>query len=268
MISQILDTVREAGEIVLSADKVRCDPEKLGIVNKGTASHDFANLVTEYDSRVQAFLVEKLGALLPEAQFIGEEDGVFADRAREGLCFVIDPIDGTTNFVVGMNRSAVSVGIMENGKPLFGAILNPYTGDLYHAIRGRGAYMNNNRIHVSDEPLERSIAVMGTSPYYKAEIGEKTVEMFKRLLYTCADVRRFASASLDICDVASGRVAAFCEGRLSPWDFAAGAVILTEAGGYITDFSGNELQLDTPSSVLCTTPATKDKMLELLSDLQ
>lgn len=263
---KILQIIRKAGEIVRSADEKRATHD-LGIENKGTAMGDFANLVTEYDKGVQEFLIGKFSRLIPDARFIGEEDGVFAEQAREGLCFVIDPIDGTTNFVCGMGRSGISVGIMENGKPLFGAILNPYLNELYYATRGCGAYMNGTPIHVSSEPIQRSIVTIGTSPYYKAELGDKTVEMFKRMLYSAADVRRMAAASLDICDVAAGRIAAFCELQLSPWDFAAGAMILAEAGGSLTDFDGNEVSLDAPSSVLCATPASYEKMIELLTDL-
>lgn len=264
--AKILEIMREAGEIVLSADKKRVTND-LGIINKGTAIGDFANLVTIYDKGVQEFLIDKFTNLIPDARFIGEEDGVFSEQAKDGLCFVIDPIDGTTNFVCGMGRSGISVGIMQDGKPLFGAILNPYSGDMYYATRGCGAFMNGNPIHVSDEPIERSIVTIGTSPYYKAELGDKTVEMFKRLLYAASDVRRMAAASLDICDVAAGRIAAFCELQLSPWDFAAGYVILTEAGGSITDFNGNAVSLDAPSSILCATPATFEKMIELLAEL-
>ena len=263
---KILEIIREAGDIVRSADAKRATVG-LGIENKGTAMGDFANLVTEYDKGVQEFLIDQFSRLIPDARFIGEEDGVFAEQAKEGLCFVIDPIDGTTNFVCGMGRSGISVGIMEDGSPLFGAVLNPYSDELYYATRGCGAFMNGKPIHVSDGPIERSIVTLGTSPYYKAELGDKTVEMFKRLLYNASDVRRMAAASLDICDVAAGRIAAFCELMLSPWDFAAGSVILTEAGGSLTDFNGKEVSLDAPSSILCATPASYDKMMELICDL-
>lgn len=265
--SKILEVIREAGKIVRSADRHRATGE-LGIQNKGTAMGDFANLVTEYDKGVQAFLIDKFTHIIPDANFIGEEDGVFAEQTREGLCFVIDPIDGTANFVCGMDRSAISVGIIENGAPLFGAVLNPYSDELYYATRGCGAYVNGRPIHVSDDSIDHSIVTLGTSPYYKAEMGEQTLEMFRRVFYAAADIRRMAAAALDICDVAAGRIAAFCELQLSPWDFAAGAVILTEAGGYITDFDGNALELDTPSCVLCSTPATKNTMLELLRGIK
>lgn len=263
---KILDIIREAGEIVLSADYRRASGG-LGIQNKGTAMGDFANLVTEYDKNVQVFLIDKFASLFPDAHFIGEEDGVFSEQADSGLCFVIDPIDGTTNFVCNMRRSAISVGITLDGDPIFGAVSNPYSGELFNATKGHGAFLNGMPIHVSDQPIERSIVTIGTSPYKKAEKGDKTIEMFKRVFYAASDVRRLASAALDICDVAAGRTGAFCELSLSPWDFAAGITILTEAGGLITDFSGKPLKFDAPSSVLCSTPATKDVMLSLLDGL-
>ncbi len=218
-------------------------------------NHAQVNFVTVYDQKVQALLIERLHLALPDAVFMAEEDGADQTDPTAGLCFVIDPIDGTANFIRDLSCSAVSVALLSEGEPVFGAVYQPYTDELFAAVRGQGTlrYHRENppeRVYVSYRPMKEAVAVLGTSPYYKDELGETTVSLFKNCLYHAADVRRSGSAAYDFCNIAMGRTDLFCEARLSPWDYAAGSLIVTEAGGHVTCLDGSPLRFDMPCSVL------------------
>lgn len=187
-----------------------------------------ADFVTEADLAVQAFLLEELARLWPEARFFAEEkkDNVLTDQ----LTFIIDPIDGTTNYFRGRRMSAISVGAVENRKPVFGAIYDPYRDQLYHAETGRGAFCDDTPLHVSDEPFARALIGLGTSPYY-SDLMELTGRTVAALLPRCADLRRTGSAAMELCDIAAGRSEGCFEWMLQPWDYCAGVLLVEEAGG-------------------------------------
>ena len=255
-ITAAMSAMREAGRIMLSAHRDGQGGEVTGseIDDKDTA-HAQVNFVTVYDKKVQALLIEKLHMALPEAKFMAEEDGADQTDPTEGLCFIIDPIDGTANFIRDLACSAVSVALLSDGQPIFGAVYQPYADELFLAVRGQGTvcYRKGNipvPVSVSTRPLKEAVAVLGTSPYYKAELGETTVSLFEKCLYHAADVRRSGSAAYDFCNIAMGRTDLFCEARLSPWDYAAGCLIVTEAGGQATCLDGTPLRFDQPCSVL------------------
>lgn len=238
----ITPIIKKAGEIMLSATNVEIAEVKQGDVN----------YVTFYDKKVQDFLIENLKNAFPNAYFIAEEKDNDSSALQNDLCFIIDPIDGTTNFIRDYKSSSISIGVFSRGEGIFGAILNPYLNELYTAEKGKGAYLNGEKISVSTKPFENAIYAFGSSPYYKSELAEKTFNVAKALFLTCTDIRRSGSAALDFCHVASGRIDLFFECRLSPWDFAAGSVIVKEAGGMITDMDGNELDFSSPQSILCS----------------
>ena len=238
MQEHIIAAVREAGALIRSVRKVKAAEEK------GSPR----NLVTKYDRAVQALLTERLSLHFPDAAFLSEEEQTHTFRAR-GQLFIMDPIDGTANFVNGLGFSAISVALLEDGEPLFGAVYNPYTEELYTAKRGEGAYLNGERIWVANRPLREGLGLFGTSPYNE-ELFAMTEELFARMLRATADVRRMGSAALDLCMLAAGRADAFFEAVLRPWDYAAAGLILEEAGGRITDRSGAPLPYDRPSFVV------------------
>ena len=239
-LAQMESLIREAGAIMRAVpDEVRNNPES----KEGTS-----NFVTAYDVKVQEFLKEGLSRLFPTAVFFAEEDGESRRAIGKGYTFIIDPIDGTTNFMCGYNTSAVSVGLLLDGIPVFGGIYDPYRDEYFTAVVGQGATCNGAPIHVSSRPLSRAIVAIGSAPYRKDTLGETMIAMTADLFHTFADFRRSGSAALDICHVACGRVDAFCEPILSPWDYAAGSVILSEAGGVATNFAGDPLRLSAPSS--------------------
>jgi myo-inositol-1(or 4)-monophosphatase len=148
----------------------------------------------------------------------------------------------------GYDHSAVSVGLLSDGQPVFGGIYDPYRDEYYMAVTGQGATRNGRPIRVSARPVTRGIVAIGSAPYRKDTLSETVKEMTYDLFHTFADFRRSGSAALDICHVASGQLDAFCEPVLSPWDYAAGSVILAEAGGISTNFAGAPLDLSAPSS--------------------
>ena len=224
------------------------------------------NYVTFYDKKVQDFLIENLKKAYPNAYFIAEEKDNDNNALQNDLCFIIDPIDGTTNFIRDYKSSSVSIGLFSRGEGIFGAILNPYLGELYTAEKGKGAYLNGQKICVSTKAFNEAIFAFGSSPYYKSELADKTFAVAKTLFLSCADIRRTGSAALDFCHVATGRIDLFFECRLSPWDFAAGSVIVKEAGGIITDMDGNELDFSKPQSILCSNGAIHKSALSVVKN--
>lgn len=241
LVFDICALVRDCGGILLKADR-----EGMRIDSKAGS----ANFVTEYDTRVQGALREGLGRLLPEARFVGEE-GEGTDSSGGGLCFVVDPIDGTTNFIKDYHMSCISVGLLREGVPELGVIYNPYLDEMYWARRGRGAWCNGKPIHVSAQPLERGIVLFGTSPYSR-ELARESFRMAYDYFLRAMDVRRSGSAALDLCAIAAGRAELYFELILQPWDYAAGALLVEEAGGRVTCIDGTALRFDRPCSLLAT----------------
>ncbi len=158
IIEDIKKIAEEAGDILLGAKRPRI-MEKSG----------HANFVTETDEKVQRFLVSGLKEILPEAEFLGEEDGQdeFTTKMASGYCFVIDPIDGTSNFIYEYRPSVISIGLLKDGKPYMAVVYNPYDDMMFSAIGGEGAYMNGERIMSSEAPLSDQLACFGTAPYYE-----------------------------------------------------------------------------------------------------
>ncbi len=241
MIDKIKDAARQAGDIMIAAS----DPK---IKEKG----GHANFCTETDEKIQEFLVEKLSSVLPDASFIGEEDGqdIFTEKMRHGYAFVIDPIDGTSNFIYSYRPSVVSIALLKDGRPYVGVIYNPFSDEMYSAVAGQGAYMNDEKIMSSDVPLSDTLAVFGTSPYYEG-LPDISFDMAKALLPQCVDVRRSGTAAWDMCCVATGRAGLYFELKIQFWDYAAAALIAKESGCTVTDAQGNPLSYTGATSVIC-----------------
>ncbi len=232
MIEQIKTAVMNASCIMLEAEEKSID-----IHDKG----GHANFVTQYDSRVQKQLTESLSKILPEAVFMGEEDDASSSYTDKGYLFIIDPIDGTTNFIRQNHTSSISVGLLKDGESVLGVVYNPYKKEIFYAEKGRGAYRNGSPIHVSEEPLSNGILLFGTCPYYE-DLARPSFDAAYHYFRKCLDLRRSGSAAIDLCDIACGRAELFFELKLSPWDYAAGSLIIKEAGGYICGPDQRELQ--------------------------
>lgn len=239
MLQSIIDIVKKAGEIYRSAGN------DLGIEEKGSN----VNLVTKYDKMIQDFLIEELGKVVPDAKFLGEE-GDDNKELTDGYCFIIDPIDGTTNFIKGFQHSAISVGLAKDKELYIGVVLDPDLDNIFYAEKGKGAFLNDKQIKVSDCDMSQSLVLFGTCPY-EHELAHKTFELTEKVFYKAVEVRRGGSAALDICYVASGKADLYYELILRPWDWAGATLILNEAGGIATQVNGDELDANEVKSYLC-----------------
>ncbi len=195
------------------------------------------DLVTSIDQECELSIVSMLQKSYRDHSILTEEAGLLGPADAE-YQWVIDPLDGTTNFVQGVGHVAVSIALRHQGKTEVGVVFDPLLNEMFTAARGEGAALNGQRIRVAGrDSLEG--ALVGTAfPVRDREKMLPYLELFARLISNCADVRRMGTASLDLCYVACGRFDGYLEQGLKPWDFAAGDLIVREAGGIVTDFIG------------------------------
>lgn len=255
MLEEIIEVVKQAGEIYKSA------AGDLGIKNKGSA----VNLVTEYDKKIQDFLFSELSKIIPDCLFLGEE-GDGNKELADGYCFIIDPIDGTTNFIKGFQHSAISVGLAKDKELIIGVVMDPDLDNIYYAEKGKGAYLNGERIHVSDCDMQNSLVLFGTCPY-EHELAKKTFALTEQVFYECVEIRRGGSAALDICYVAAGKADLFYELILRPWDFAGATVVLKEAGGVCMTLDKEEISCECIGSYLCSNGKNLDEFFEIADEI-
>lgn len=222
---------REAGQRILAAGEHIRTEEKSGR----------RDVVTRYDREVQTLLTEALRRAVPSAAFFCEEQERRCALTQDDV-FIIDPIDGTMNFVHGLRHSCVSVAYASGGEVLAGAVYDPYAEELFSAVKGGGARLNGQPAAAAETPLAESVVHFGTAPYDPA-LAEETFALAKRAFLASLDVRRRGSAALDLCDVAAGRAGLYFELQVSPWDYAAGALLVREAGGLCLTLAGAPLPL-------------------------
>ncbi len=256
-------------DIMYSASEIMLDAENID--SKIKVKPGDANFVTAYDIAVEKYLIGDLSRHLPEAQFIGEEEAVNPDKLSGKVTLIIDPIDGTTNFIHRRRYSAISIGVCDDGEMVWGAVYDPYSDRLYEAENGHGSRVTIKRntvvpLKIKSKPLKDCLASFGTSPYYREELGKKSFDTAYRMFMNTREIRRSGSAALDLASIAAGEADIFFEYRLSPWDFAAGSLIVEEAGGVITDMDGNKIGFGAPTSVLCGNPQAHAQWLELNKD--
>lgn len=230
------------------------------ITEKGIADY-----VTEVDTTVQTLLYKKLSALYSDIQFMGEEkDNSDIDFSRP--VWILDPVDGTTNLIHRYPASCISLGLVADREPYAGIIYNPYYDELFFALKGEGAFLNGTSIHVSSAAtLSDCIVAIGTMPYRK-DLADTTFRQIKNVFLRAQDIRRIGSAALDLCYLACGRHDAYFEPFLKPWDFAAGMIILTEAGGCFTDYEGNPVFPDKTAKILASNGRVHQEMITLIHE--
>ena len=222
------------------------------------------DFVTEVDMAINEYLADALPALVPGSIVVSEETAG-QDYRFDQPTWIIDPVDGTTNLIFGANESAVSIGLVAEGAPRAGVVYNPFADEMYSALSGGGAYLNGSPIRPRpDLFLCDSLIGFGTSPYDKSMLIAD-LPMFAAIFTRCIDLRRGGSAALDLCHVACGRLSGFFERELRPWDFAAGLVILMEAGATVTTFNGRKPSLACPESILASNGAIHDELLALIT---
>ncbi len=250
ILTDIQKIVHECGNLILQASDIeRKTRHKAG---KG-------NFVTEYDSKIQAILKKSLMELVPDAAFLGEEDQMDHTDISSGYAFIVDPIDGTANFMRGYHASCISVALTLDGRPAAGVVYNPYQNETFYALKGKGAYLNGKPIRASSRPLSEGLILFGTAPYQE-ELTKKSFEVAYKYMSHAQDLRRSGSAAIDLCMIADGRAEFFFELSLCPWDYAAGALIVEEAGGIVCDLQGNPLVYDKKQAVTARGP--KVELLE------
>lgn len=200
------------------------------------------DLVTEADRQSEALIVKLIREEFPDHDILAEED----DYGRSGSDYrwIIDPLDGTTNYAHGFPWFAVSIALEVCGEMVLGVVYNPYVNELYFAERGAGAFLNDRRLRVSTiDTLERSLLATGFA-YNHKKCKANNYDYFTRFQKTAQACRRPGAASLDLASVAAGRFDGFWEMNLKPWDFAAGILLIEEAGGLVSDFDGKPMFLD------------------------
>ncbi len=207
----------------------------------------FSNIVTSSDVAVQDFLCGKLAELLPGSGFLCEEEDMW-DTSHE-YTWIIDPIDGTANYSRGIAQCAICVALKHDADIELGVVYLPMAGELFSAERGGGAYLNGRRISVSGRPFADSVMCTALPVYHK-EYADRCSTIIKEVFNECNDIRRFGACAPELCYLAMGRCELYFEYLLSPWDFAAASLIVTEAGGIITDLWGEPLTFTRPSGVL------------------
>lgn len=249
--------------LAAAAKIVRRNFGKVGYELKGKA-----NLVTKADVASQKAVLALIKKNFPTHDYLAEENGIKSTGAD--YTWVIDPIDGTTNFAHTFPQCSVSIALFYKNEPVLGGVVNPATGETFLAQKGKGATLNGKKIHVSKTAkLEQSLLVTGF-PYDRFARLPKLLNRFGRFLNSCHDVRRLGSAALDLCWLAAGRLDGYWEDNLNPWDVGAGVLILQEAGGKVTDYSGKKYQKikDFGHTLLATNGKIHTQMLKIIKETE
>lgn len=201
---------------------------------------DLNNLVSYVDKEAEKLLVAGLKEILPEASFITEEGTTGQEPDPTALNWIIDPLDGTTNFIHGIPVYCVSVGLARGKEPLIGVIHEPSLNEVFYGWQGGGAWCNGKRLRISNvQSLQESLIATGF-PYYKFEKQKRYMALLELLMQKTHGIRRMGAAAVDLAYVAAGRFDGFYEYNLNSWDMAAGVLLIREAGGTVTDFNGGD----------------------------
>ena len=212
-----------------------------------TEKNEATDIVTTNDLAAQKHLIKELGSLLPNSGFYCEEEGV-CERDKEYV-WVIDPIDGTANYSRGIAESAISVALLKNQKAVLGVVCCIFSGEIYSAALGKGAFLNGKPISVSVKSFKNSLFCTAMS-LYKKEHAKACADIIYETYMQCNDIRRFGSCALELCYLACGKCELYFEIRVFPWDYAAAYLILREAGGIIYGLADKELTLDCPTVIV------------------
>ena len=230
MLNTAIKAARSAGSII---NRASLDLDRLQVDVKGPK--DF---VTEVDRAAEAAVIDTLLGAYPGHGILAEESGTSRGAKDSEYVWIIDPLDGTTNFIHGFPTYAVSIGLAYRGQVQQAVVYDPARNDLFYASKGRGAFLNDKRIRVSKR-TRMGEALIGTGfPFRTGDDFGPYLKMFEKVMKSCAGLRRPGAAALDLCYVAAGWYDGFFETGLSPWDMAAGSLMVSEAGGLIGNFTG------------------------------
>jgi myo-inositol-1(or 4)-monophosphatase len=220
------------------------------------------NLVTEADHASEKAIISVITSHFPDHFILAEETGEL--KQDSAYKWIIDPIDGTVNFANGIPLNCVSIGIEKEGEIIMGAVYNPHINEFFFAEKGKGATLNDKPIHVSGQTEVIKSCLVTGFPYTYINMPNGPLEIFERFIRKGVPVRRLGSAAIDLCWVAAGRFDGFYEHKLEPWDSAAGYLIVEEAGGKVTDFTGEKFSVY-QHRILATNGKIHDEMLRVIN---
>ncbi|RQO58511.1 inositol monophosphatase [Paucibacter sp. KBW04] len=256
MLNVAIKAARAAGAII---NRASMDLDILKINTK--SPNDF---VTEVDQAAEKIIIETLLQAYPDHGILAEESGREHGAKHSEFVWIIDPLDGTTNFIHGLPMYCVSIALAHRGVVQQAVVYDPTRNDLFYATKGRGAFMNDRRLRVSKR-TRMSDALIGTGfPFRRGDNFKRYLKMFETVMTECAGLRRPGAAALDLCYVAAGYYDAFFETGLQPWDVAAGSLIITEAGGLIGNFTG-ESDFLMQREVVAGSPKIYGQLVQLLA---
>jgi myo-inositol-1(or 4)-monophosphatase len=249
------DAARKAGDLLR---------ENISGIRQITYKGDI-NLVTEMDTRSERIIVGTLRTAFPDHGIVAEEETSISRDS--GFQWIVDPLDGTTNYAHGYPCFSVSIGLEHEGRMIVGVVYDPMRDELFTAGKGGGAYLNGKRISVSAvDILIKSLLSTGF-PYDRKESEKNNMGYFHDLLMASQEVRRDGSAALDLCSVAAGRFDGFWELKLKPWDVAAGSLIVQEAGGRVSDLCGGPARLDA-GEIVASNGRIHQQMIDVLKNAE
>ena len=245
-IEQLIGIVKDASKLMVA--------DGFEIEQKG----GYENIVTTSDLAVQNYLHEKLSAIMPQSGFLCEEKDI--NDSQHEYTWIIDPIDGTANYSRGIDQCAICVGLKHGNEMVMGVVYVPRTSELFHAEKGKGAYLNGKRIGVSGREFGNGVLCTALPVYHK-EYTEVCSKIIVDAFGKCNDIRRFGACAPELCYLAMGRCELYFEYLLSPWDYAAASLIVTEAGGIITSADGSPLRLTEPTGVIAANTVANHRQL-------
>jgi myo-inositol-1(or 4)-monophosphatase len=260
-----VDTADDAGpELLALAQRLAAEAGRLihegraGGITDVTTKTTGTDMVTEFDRAAEALIVTALRTERPGDAIVGEEGT--ADPGTTGITWLIDPVDGTTNFLYGLPCYAVSIAAVDADGPVAGAVAVPTLGEVFTALRGAGAFCNGVRLHCREQAVLAE-ALVATGFSYASDRRARQAVVVAHVLPRVRDIRRFGAASVDLCFVGAGRVDAYFEKGLMPWDAAAGLLVATESGARVGDLRGGP---PADGSVLAAAPGIFDALTDLL----
>jgi myo-inositol-1(or 4)-monophosphatase len=252
MLNTAIKAARRAGNLINRAS-LDIDHLKVGVKQQ-------SDFVTEVDRAAEATIIETLREVYPSHAILAEESGASGDSEYQ---WIVDPLDGTTNFIHGFPQYAISIALLHKGIPNHAVVYDPNRNELFTASKGAGAFLNEKRIRVSKR-AKLDEALIGTGfPYRVFDHVEPYLAIFREVTRRSAGVRRPGSAALDLAWVAAGRMDAFWEFGLSPWDIAAGILLIQEAGGLVSDLAGEGDYLRT-GNIVGGTPKVFSQLLQIV----
>lgn len=222
------------------------------------------DFVTKVDRWSEEVIIQTITKKFPSHSFFAEE--TLKQEENDNYRWIIDPLDGTTNYIHGFPMFSVSIALEYKKEIILGLVFDPLRDELFYATRDRGAFLNNTRIHVSDITVLKNCLIATGFPFRKKDMIDLYLEAFKKIFETVSDLRRPGSAALDLAYVASGRCEGFFEPSLSSWDIAAGSLLIKEAGGIVTDFGGGEEYLST-GNIVAGNKYVQNELLKIIKEV-